>query len=70
LGTDSFPATGAINRAALAWMNSRGELEKVGVEETHSHGAGVARYLAPRGVVVAKVIRPAARGPRPMPPMR
>jgi transposase len=58
LGTESFPATGAGYRAALAWMRSFGELVKVGVEGTGSYGCGLARYLAGQGVEVAEVIRP------------
>jgi transposase len=58
LGTGAFPATEAGCRAALAWMRSRGELAKVGVEGTGSYGAGLARYLAARGVEVVEVIRP------------
>ena len=54
LGTEAFPATSA----ALAWMGSQGELVKVAVEGTGSYGAGLARYLAARGVEVAEVIRP------------
>ena len=42
----------------MAWMRSRGELAKVGVEGTGSYGAGLARYLAARGVEVVEVIRP------------
>jgi|SRR5215472_15642690 len=45
-------------QAALAWMSSHGELAMVGVEGTGSYGAGLARYLAGRGVEVAEVIRP------------
>ena len=58
LGTEVFPAAEAGYRAALAWMRSRGELAKVGVEGTGSYGAGLARYLAARGVEVVEVIRP------------
>ena len=58
LGTEAFPANAAGYRAALAWMNSRGELVKVGIEGTGSYGAGLARYLAACGVLVVEVIRP------------
>ena len=39
-------------------MRAHGELAKVGVEGTGSYGAGLACYLAARGVEVAEVIRP------------
>lgn len=42
----------------LAWMGSHGEVATVGVEGTGSYGAGLARYLAGHGVLVAEVIRP------------
>lgn len=58
VGTAAFPANAAGYRAALAWMSSRGELAKVGVEGTGSYGAGLARYLAACGVAVVEVIRP------------
>jgi transposase len=58
LGTQAFPAIAAGYRAALAWMRAPGELVKVGVEGTGSYGAGLARYLAGRGIEVAEVIRP------------
>jgi len=58
LGTEAFPATAAGYEAALAWLASHGELVAVGVEGTGSYGAGLARYLASRGVSVLEVIRP------------
>ena len=58
LGTEAFPASQDGYRSALAWMRSRGELAKVGVEGTGSYGAGLARYLVARGVAVVEVIRP------------
>ena len=58
LGTEAFPATAAGYEAALAWLASHGELVAVGVEGTGSYGAGLARYLASRGVSVREVIRP------------
>ena len=65
LGTGEFAATAAGYREALAWMRSHGQLVKVGVEGTGSYGAGLARYLAGRGVEVAEVIRPNRQGPPP-----
>jgi transposase len=58
LGTKEFPATTAGYAAALAWLRGHGELAKAGVEGTGSYGAGLARYLAARGIEVAEVIRP------------
>jgi transposase len=58
LGSGSFPADACGYTSALAWMRSWGELARVGVEGTGSYGAGLARYLAARGVVVAEVVRP------------
>jgi transposase len=58
LGTQAFPAGAAGYAGALAWMRAHGELAKVGVEGTGSYGAGLACYLASRGVEVAGVIRP------------
>jgi len=58
LGTEAFRADASGYRAALAWMGSHGELAKVGVEGTGSYGAGLARYLACRGVAVVEVIWP------------
>ena len=39
-------------------MERHGELTSVGVEDTGSYGAGLARHLATRGVEVIEVIRP------------
>jgi transposase len=58
LGTEAFPADAVGYASALAWMRAHGELAKVGVEGTGSYGAGLACYLASRGVEVAGVIRP------------
>ena len=58
LGTQAFPADASGYAGVLAWMCGHGELAKVGVEGTGSYGAGLARYLAARGIEVAEVIRP------------
>jgi transposase len=58
LGTESFPVNASGYAAALAWMQSHGPLEQVGVEGTGSYGAGLARHLAEQGVTVVEVIRP------------
>lgn len=58
LGTESFPTARHGYRRLLAWLQSHGELEVVGVEGCGSWGAGLARYLAARGVRVVEVNRP------------
>jgi transposase len=58
LASESFPATRHGYRCLLRWLRSHGELEAVGVEGTGSWGAGLARYLTTRGVVVVEVNRP------------
>jgi transposase len=58
LGTTAFPADEKGYKALLAWMRRHGEVGKVGVEGTGSYGAGLARYLATKGVEVIEVVRP------------
>lgn len=58
LATSSFPTTPAGHRALLAWLESFGEVDRIGVEGTGSYGAGLTRYLHRRGVVVVEVDRP------------
>ena len=54
----SFPTTRHGYRRLLAWMQSHGEIDAVGVEGCGSWGAGLARHLADRGVRVLEVNRP------------
>jgi transposase len=58
LGTRAFATTRAGYRALLAWMQSHGQLQRVGVESTGSYGAGLARHLARAGVPVLEVTGP------------
>lgn len=58
LGSETFAATEAGYRAALAWMRAHGQLESVGVEGTGSYGTGLARYLTSHDVAVVEVICP------------
>lgn len=58
LATRSFPASGRGYRQLLVWMTTFGPVAKIGVEGTGSYGAGLARYLAGRGVEVIEVNRP------------
>ena len=52
LGTREFPATAAGYAGLLGWLGKFGDVALVGVEGTGSYGAGLARYLAKRGVRV------------------
>lgn len=58
LGTEAFPATKAGYARLFGWMCRHGHLERVGVEGTGTYGAGLARYMAARGVGVVEVNRP------------
>jgi transposase len=58
LGTKSFGTTPAGYKDLLAWLESFGEVHKIGVEGTGSYGAGLARFLRAHGVVVIEVDRP------------
>jgi transposase len=58
LDAEEFPTTASGYSKLLAWMQSFGTLEKVGVEGTGAYGAGLARHLAGEGIQVAEVNRP------------
>ena len=45
LGTESFPTDSAGYKALLGWLESFGNVTKIGVEGTGSYGSGLARYL-------------------------
>jgi transposase len=57
LGTREFPATAAGYASLLGWLGKFGDVVLVGVEGTGSYGAGLARYLAARGVRVVEAAR-------------
>jgi transposase len=57
LGTREFPATAAGYASLLGWLGKFGDVALAGVEGTGSYGAGLARYLARRGVRVVEVDR-------------
>ncbi len=58
LGIETFPV-GRRHYADLSrWLESFGELDKVGVEGTGSYGAGLARHLRHGGISVVEVDRP------------
>lgn len=58
LGHREFPTTPAGYAAPLAWLESFGPLEVVGVEGTGVYGAGLTRVLQAAGVRVVEVDRP------------
>ncbi|MDZ7676916.1 MAG: IS110 family transposase [Acidimicrobiales bacterium] len=58
LGVESFATTVAGNEALIAWLDSFGCVDLVGVEGTGSYGASLARALARRGVPVVEVDQP------------
>ena len=62
LGTRAIPTTPAGFAELVAWASAFGVLERVGIEGTGSYGAGLARWLRARGVVVVEVERPDRRG--------
>lgn len=55
IGTHAFSTTRAGYRPLLRWMSGFGQLQRVGVEQTGSYGAGVVRHLALAGVPVLEV---------------
>lgn len=57
LDTESFAADPDGYSDLLSWLESFGEVTKVGVEGTGSYGAGIARFLARAGVRVVEVDR-------------
>ena len=58
LGTESFPATPPGYGALVAWLESFGEVGRVGIEGTGAYGAGLARHVARAGIEVLEVDRP------------
>jgi transposase len=64
LGDREFPATAVVYAALALWLRSVGELARVGVEDTSSYSAGLARYLYQVGVSVVEVNRPDRRARR------
>jgi len=58
LGHATFAATTAGYGELLDWLRQWGPVATVGVEGTGSYGAGLARFLAERGVQVVEVNRP------------
>ena len=50
LGSESFPTDSAGYKALLSWLESFGDVTKIGVEGTGSYGSGLSRYLRRVGV--------------------
>jgi transposase len=58
LGVESFSTTPAGYAQLHRWLTAFGAVEQVGVEGTGAYGAGLARHLRGRGLVVIEVDRP------------
>ncbi len=58
LGTQSFPTTPAGYRQLHGWLQTFGQLDKIGVEGTGSYGSALARHLSRVGEQVIEVARP------------
>lgn len=58
LGTASFPASTPGYGALFEWLAAFGQISAVGVEGTGAYGAGLARLLRAKGVVVLEIDRP------------
>ena len=58
LGTERFETNSAGYKALMAWLETFGDVAKIGVEGTGSYGSGLTRYLRRVGVEVIEVDRP------------
>src|SRR5204863_4471636 len=58
LGVESFATTPAGYGELCAWLETFGTPARVGVEGTGAYGAGLARHLRGRGLLVIEVDRP------------
>ena len=58
LGCATFDTTPAGYVKLLAWLDSFGLLDAVGIEGTGTYGAGLARFLTDQGVPLIEVDRP------------
>jgi transposase len=58
LGERAFATTRQGYRSLIAWMRGFGRVEKVGVEQTGSYGAGIVRRLGLAGIPVLEVTGP------------
>lgn len=57
VGDREFPATRSGYAAAIRFLMSLGQVERVGVEGTASYGAGLTRALTAAGIDVVEVTR-------------
>ncbi|HEY1651196.1 MAG TPA: IS110 family transposase [Acidimicrobiales bacterium] len=58
LGAESFSTDPAGYKALLSWLETFGDVTKIGIEGTGSYGSGLTRYLRRVGVEVIEVDRP------------
>ncbi len=58
LGTERFETTAVGYKSLLAWLESFGDVTRVGIEGTGSYGSGLTRHLRRVGVEVIEVDRP------------
>ena len=58
LGTERFETNSAGYKALLAWLETFGDVIKIGIEGTGSYGSGLTRHLRRVGVEVIEVDRP------------
>ena len=58
VGTRCFATTRQGYRQMLAWMQSFGDVQRVGVESTGSYGAGLLRFMQQAGIDVLEVTAP------------
>jgi transposase len=58
LGTERFETNAAGYKALLGWLETFGDVTKIGIEGTGSYGSGLTRYLRRVGVKVIEVDRP------------
>lgn len=55
LGVRAFPTDPDGHRAMLAWLESFGPIDRIGVEGTGTYGAGLTRFLHRNHIVVVEV---------------
>jgi transposase len=58
LGTENFATDATDYQALLKWLETFGDVAKIGVEGTGSYGSGLTRYLRRSGVEIIEVDRP------------
>jgi transposase len=58
LDATAFPTTAAGYAQLISWLQSHGEVERVGVESTGAYAAGLVRALRAGGIRVVEVNQP------------